>query len=206
PRAVRTPWDGWARNRAHSASIRGDGHPGPSVFAAGSATAVEIGPAASLAGSTDATEGVPMRRVLSGVVACIACTATAPYTPATPPPAPSRAPAPSMAHVTGPARSADALAAFDGLPNGLVDLPTHRADQAAFDRQEEIISGLGPLYNAHSCRDCHENPVAGGAGQMTELRAGHRDAQGTFVFPQIRIGGGSVVVTGRTLIHDKAIS
>jgi CxxC motif-containing protein (DUF1111 family) len=87
----------------------------------------------------------------------------------------------------------------------MVDLATHRADQAAFDHQEEIASGLGPLYNAHSCRDCHENPVAGGASQVTELRAGHRNAQGVFGFPEIRIGGGSVVVTGRTLINDKAI-
>jgi len=147
-----------------------------------------------------------MRHVLSWVVACIACTATTPYTPAlTYTSASSYAPASSPAHATAPARSADAVAAFDGLPNGLVDLPTHRADQAAFDRQEEISSGLGPLYNAHSCRDCHENPVAGGGGQTTELRAGHRDAQGNFVFPQVRIGGGSVVVTGRTLINDKAI-
>ena len=66
-----------------------------------------------------------MRRVLSGVVACIACTATAPYTPAT-----SRVPAAATE------RSADAAAAFDGLPNGMVDLTTHRADQVAFDKQE----------------------------------------------------------------------
>jgi len=141
-----------------------------------------------------------MRRVLSGVVACIACTATAPYTPASYAPSSSTASAPA-----GHRAGADAPAAFDGLPNGMVDLATHRADQAAFDKQEEISSGLGPLYNAHSCRDCHENPVAGGASQVTELRAGHRDAQGTFIFPQVRIGGGSVVVTGRTLINDKAI-
>ena len=104
-----------------------------------------------------------------------------------------------------PERVAEAPGGFDGLPNGLVDVEIHRADQAAFDRQEEIASGLGPLYNAHSCRDCHENPVAGGGSQVTELRAGHRDAQGVFGFPEVRIGGGTVVVTGRTLINDKAI-
>ncbi|HET9157384.1 MAG TPA: di-heme oxidoredictase family protein [Myxococcaceae bacterium] len=135
-----------------------------------------------------------MRRVLSGVVACIACTATAPYTPAT-----------STIPVATTERSGDAMAAFDGLPNGMVDIATHRADQAAFDKQEEIASGLGPLYNAHSCRDCHENPVAGGGSQVTELRAGHLDAQGKFIFPEVRIGGGSVVVKNRTLINDKAI-
>ena len=136
-----------------------------------------------------------MRRLLSWVLAGTACTASAPYT----------APVSRTVPVDAPGRSADALAAFDGLPNGMVDLATHRADQAAFDEQEEISAGLGPLYNAHSCRDCHENPVAGGGSQVTELRAGHRDAQGNFVFPEVRIGGGSVVVTNRTLINDKAI-
>jgi CxxC motif-containing protein (DUF1111 family) len=132
-----------------------------------------------------------MRWVLTCVLVCAACTATATYAPVPPAPAPERV--------------AEAPAAFDGLPNGMVDLATHRADQAAFDGQEEISSGLGPLYNAHSCRDCHENPVAGGASQVTELRAGHRTAQGEFRFPEVRIGGGTVVVTGRTLINDKAI-
>lgn len=138
-----------------------------------------------------------MWRLLSCVLACTACTATAPYAPASTR-APPRAPAPANG-------SPDAPAAFDGLPNGMVDLATHRADQEAFDSQEEISEGLGPLYNAHACRDCHENPIAGGGSQVTELRAGHRDEQGAFVFPQVRIGGGSVVVTGRTLINDKAI-
>ena len=136
-----------------------------------------------------------MRRLLSWVLAGAACTATTPYTP----------PVSNAVPLAAPGRSADALAAFDGMPNGMVDLATHRADQIAFDKQEEISSGLGPLYNAHSCRDCHENPVAGGGSQVTELRAGHRDAQGNFVFPEVRIGGGSVVVTNRTLINDKAI-
>lgn len=133
-----------------------------------------------------------MRWVLTCVLACAACTATATYAPVT-----TQAPAPE--------RGADAPAAFDGQPNGMVDVTTHRGDQAAFDKQEEVAAGLGPLYNAHSCRDCHENPVAGGGSQVTELRAGHRDAQGVFGFPEVRIGGGSVVVSGRTLINDKAI-
>ena len=137
-----------------------------------------------------------MRRLLSWVLVGTACTATTPYTP----PLSSAVPV-----AAAPARSPDALAGFDGLPNGTVDVATYRADQVAFDKQEEISSGLGPLYNAHSCRDCHENPVAGGGSQVTELRAGHRDAQGNFVFPDVRIGGGSVVVGHRTLINDKAI-
>lgn len=131
-----------------------------------------------------------MRRVLSLLVAATGCTAYPPHAPA-----------------STPAREAvaEAVVGFDGLSNGMVDPATHRADQTAFDHQEEIASGLGPLYNAHSCRDCHENPVAGGGSQVTELRAGHRNALGEFGFPEVRIGGGSAVVSGRTLINDKAI-
>jgi len=140
-----------------------------------------------------------MRRVLTCLLAASSCTAYTPYTPTSvgvhaAAPAPSRAGGPS-----------EAPAAFDGLSNGMVDADTHRLDQVAFDHQEEVATGLGPLYNAHSCRDCHENPVAGGGSQVGELRAGHRNAQGEFVFPQVRIGGGSVVVSGRSVINDKAI-
>src|SRR5262249_37641104 len=107
--------------------------------------------------------------------------------PPPPPPPPARAP-PRAGAPPPPPRP-------DGLPNGLADPATHRADQVAFDHQEEVAEGLGPLYNAHSCRDCHENPVAGGGSQVTELRAGHVDASGKFIFPEVHIGGGSVVVT-----------
>jgi CxxC motif-containing protein (DUF1111 family) len=135
-----------------------------------------------------------MRRVLTCLLAATSCTTYTPYSPGV------HAPAPSP-----PGKTAEAPAAFDGLPNGMVDLETHQRDQMAFDHQEEIATGLGPLYNAHSCRDCHENPVAGGGSQVAELRAGHRNAQGEFVFPEVRIGGGTVVVTGRSVINDKAI-
>jgi len=130
-----------------------------------------------------------MRRVLTCLLAGTACTFSSPRPPLPVP----------------PPDSTEAAAAFDGLPNGMVDAQTHRADQASFDHNEEVSEGLGPLYNAHSCRDCHENPVAGGVAQVTELRAGHLDAQGVFHFPEVRIGGGTVVVSGRTLINDKAI-
>jgi CxxC motif-containing protein (DUF1111 family) len=138
-----------------------------------------------------------MHRVSVVLVALSGCTTY--YAPQYAPHAATPAPAPA------PAGVADAVVGFDGLSNGMVDAATHRADQAEFDEQEEIESGLGPLYNAHSCRDCHENPVAGGSAQVTELRAGHRNAQGEFVFPQVRLGDGVTIVTGRTLINDKAI-
>ena len=99
----------------------------------------------------------------------------------------------------------EAPAAFDGLPNGLVDEATHHADREIFDEAETVEDGLGPLYNAQSCRECHQNPASGGNSQVSELRAGHRDGQGRFVAPSIPIAGGTEVVTGRTLVNDRAI-
>jgi CxxC motif-containing protein (DUF1111 family) len=99
----------------------------------------------------------------------------------------------------------DAPAAFDGQSNGLVSQATHDADREVFDDVESIADGLGPLYNAQSCRECHQNPASGGLSQVTELRAGHRDPQGAFVNPSISIARGAEVITGRTLVNDRAI-
>jgi CxxC motif-containing protein (DUF1111 family) len=131
-----------------------------------------------------------MRGVLVLLLAGTSCTSY--HAPRAPTPPPAKA-------------DSEAVVGYDELPNGMVDVNTFRADQEDFDHQEEVSSGLGPLYNAHSCRDCHENPVAGGSSQVTELRAGHRNAQGEFVFPEVPIAGGTYVVKGRTLINDKAI-
>ncbi len=99
----------------------------------------------------------------------------------------------------------EALAAFDGDHNGSVDADTFRDDQEEFDGVELVADGIGPLYNAQSCRECHQNPQSGGASQVTELRAGHLDAQGRFQPPRISIARGQAVITGRTLINDRAI-
>ena len=99
----------------------------------------------------------------------------------------------------------EAPAAFDGASNGLVDQATHAADREEFDGVEGIADGLGPLYNAQSCRECHQNPDSGGPSQVAELRAGHRDAAGRFVNPSVPIGDGTTVITGRNLINDRAI-
>jgi len=99
----------------------------------------------------------------------------------------------------------DAPTGFDGKSNGLVDDATHLADQAKFDAFEQLADGLGPLYNAQSCRECHQNPVSGGASQVTELRAGHNDPHGRFLTPAISIAGGAAVVSGRSLINDRTI-
>jgi CxxC motif-containing protein (DUF1111 family) len=102
-------------------------------------------------------------------------------------------------------QNTDAPAAFDGQTNGLVDQTTHAADQGKFEEVEEIGEGLGPLYNAQSCRECHQNPASGGISQIAELRVGHRGANGQFENPSIPINDGKAVITGRTLVNDRAI-
>jgi CxxC motif-containing protein (DUF1111 family) len=42
-----------------------------------------------------------------------------------------------------------------------------------FEEVEHIADGLGPTYNAQSCRECHQNVVTGGASQIAEHRSGH---------------------------------
>jgi CxxC motif-containing protein (DUF1111 family) len=101
--------------------------------------------------------------------------------------------------------SSDAPAAFDNKSNGMVDDATHQADQTTFEEVEQISDGLGPLYNAQSCRECHQNPVSGGPSQVNELRVGHVGKNGKFENPSIPIADGKEVITGRTLVNDRAI-
>ncbi|MGH8134108.1 MAG: hypothetical protein ACRETP_12915, partial [Steroidobacteraceae bacterium] len=81
----------------------------------------------------------------------------------------------------------EAPTGFDNKSNGVVDDATHQADQAKFDEFEAIADGLGPLFNAQSCRECHQNPVSGGVSQVLELRVGHQGADGKFHNPAIPI-------------------
>ena len=46
-------------------------------------------------------------------------------------------------------------------------------DKAIFEEVDEVGDGLGPVYNAQGCKECHQNPVTGAISQITELRAGH---------------------------------
>src|SRR5439155_1266370 len=62
-----------------------------------------------------------------------------------------------------------------------------------------------PLYNAQACRECHQNPTSGGASQITELRVGHLGPDGRFQNADIPIARGKVVISGRTLVNDRAI-
>ena len=118
--------------------------------------------------------------------------AACPPKPPTPPPPPGN---------TGP----EALAGFDNQSNGAIAESTHAADLETFDEVEDIADGLGPLYNAQSCRECHQNTVSGGASQVTELRVGHTGPDGKFVNPDLPIGRGNTVIQARTLVNDRAI-
>jgi CxxC motif-containing protein (DUF1111 family) len=99
----------------------------------------------------------------------------------------------------------DAPTGFDNKTNGMVDDATHQGDQMKFDEVEQISDGLGPLYNTQSCRECHQSPVSGGASQVTELRVGHNGPDGRFRTPDILIAHGAEVITGRSLVNERAI-
>jgi CxxC motif-containing protein (DUF1111 family) len=102
-------------------------------------------------------------------------------------------------------RLMEAPAGFDNKSNGVTDDATHQADQTKFEEVEQLSDGLGPIYNAQSCRECHQNPVSGAASQVTELRVGHPGPDGHFRNPEIPIAHGTEVIAGRSLVNDRAI-
>ena len=57
--------------------------------------------------------------------------------------------------------------------------------------RSKMADGLGPVYNAQSCAECHQNPVSGGVNQVFEMRAGHTASDVTFVDAH----GGSLIQT-----------
>src|SRR6201993_580601 len=101
--------------------------------------------------------------------------------------------------------SPEAPVGFDNKSNGVTDDAAHQADLAKFEEVEQLSDGLGPLYNAQSCRECHQNPVSGAASQVTELRVGHQAPDGHFRNPDIPINHGTEVISGRSLVNDRAI-
>lgn len=105
--------------------------------------------------------------------------------------------------------STPTLAANPGsqsVGNGLAEPPgRHLRPRPVFEKIHGASTGLGPLFNATACVTCHQNPVTGGASQITELRAGHRDDNGSFVNPSVAINHGATTVTGRSLINDRAL-
>src|SRR6267378_2946079 len=99
----------------------------------------------------------------------------------------------------------EAPTGFDNKSNGVADDATHQADQMKFDEVEGLDDGLGPLYNAQSCRECHQNPTSGGPSQITELRVGHLGPNRRFQNPEIPIARGAETITGRSLVNLRAI-
>ena len=102
----------------------------------------------------------------------------------------------SVALTSAGPQNSEAPAGFDNKSNGMVDDATHQADQAKFDDTESEGDGLGPLYNAQSCRECHQNPTSGGASQITELRVGHQGPDHRFRNPDIPIAHGTEIISG----------
>ncbi|HEY3569386.1 MAG TPA: di-heme oxidoredictase family protein [Thermoanaerobaculia bacterium] len=88
----------------------------------------------------------------------------------------------------------DAPTGFDNLTNGFESQTNFDLDRAQFDTVEQIENGLGPVYNAQACRECHQNPVSGSITQVNELRAGQTDSAGNFT-PH----------PGGSLVNDRAI-
>jgi CxxC motif-containing protein (DUF1111 family) len=102
----------------------------------------------------------------------------------------------------------EAAAGFDNQTNGFepqgTPVPptdpnpaggTFESDKFIFEITDTIADGLGPVYNAQSCRECHQNPVTGGVSQIFELRGGHSAPDGTFVD-----------APGGSLIHSRAVN
>jgi CxxC motif-containing protein (DUF1111 family) len=87
----------------------------------------------------------------------------------------------------------EAPTGYDNLTNGFESQAQMDSDRVTFEERDDIAKGLGPVYNAQSCGECHQNPVTGGISQITELRAGHNDANGNFVD-----------AAGGSLINDRA--
>jgi len=101
----------------------------------------------------------------------------------------------------------EAPTGFDNLTNGFSDqgpayeslnesnvvaLRSFNDNRFIFEEVESVADGLGPVYNAQSCRECHENVATGGASQVTVLRTG-RTINGRF-FESL----------GGSLIHSRA--
>jgi CxxC motif-containing protein (DUF1111 family) len=91
-------------------------------------------------------------------------------------------------------QSNEAPAGFDNRTNGFLTPPEFDDAMAEFEEREDPDEGLGPVYNAQACSECHQNPVTGGISQITELRAGHNDGAGNFVD-----------APGGSLINDRAV-
>lgn len=95
----------------------------------------------------------------------------------------------------GNRRATEAPTGFDNLTNGfneqgppfetinednVVALRSFNDNRFIFEEVEAIDDGLGPTYNAQSCRECHQNVATGGASQIAEHRTGRAENGGFF--------------------------
>ncbi|HEY0553457.1 MAG TPA: di-heme oxidoredictase family protein [Thermoanaerobaculia bacterium] len=87
----------------------------------------------------------------------------------------------------------DAPTGYDNLTNGFETQTNFDLDRASFETREQIADGLGPVYNAQACSECHQNPVSGSDSQISELRAGQT------------VSGVFTDHPGGSLINDRAI-
>ena len=105
----------------------------------------------------------------------------------------------------------------------MVAVPQNVMDDSArhFSEIDTPETGLGPVYNAVSCLDCHQNTAVGGASQVMEFRAGHYEgtressfsgqrhrgdtngSTGTFVAATAVMANGTAIAE-RSLINQRA--
>jgi CxxC motif-containing protein (DUF1111 family) len=101
----------------------------------------------------------------------------------------------------------EAPTGFDDMSNGFIkqgeppapgeepERGTFVQDKLIFEERDVKEDGLGPVYNAQACSECHQNPTTGGVSQIMELRAGHLAFdQDLFIDPP-----------GGSLINDRAV-
>ncbi len=83
---------------------------------------------------------------------------------------------------------------FDSLTgDNVVALRSFNDNRFVFEEVETIADGLGPTYNAQSCRECHQNIVTGGASQVAEYRTGRME-----LLQFVESAGGSLIQSRAT--------
>src|SRR2546425_5684625 len=96
--------------------------------------------------------------------------------------------------VSGGGGPTEAPTGFDNQTNGFITQAEYDEARKEFEEIQTVDDGIGPVYNAQGCVECHQTPVTGSASQISELRAGHLD-----------LGGQFVEAPGGSLINDRAI-
>jgi CxxC motif-containing protein (DUF1111 family) len=111
------------------------------------------------------------------------------------------------AATTASTKPTEAPSGFDNQTNGMdpqgppydaidehtvVPLRSFNDNRFIFEETETIDDGLGPTYNAQSCRECHQNVVTGGASQVAEHRTGQM------------LNGQFFESLGGSLVHSRA--